>query len=250
MRGSLAGIAAANGVPSIDHYDEIGLEPEAYGDEKIFGLVEYFAATYGEELVLYGGQTATERFYGFKRIRDITTDLDFVSTADGLRRLLLQEKLYYHRKFDILFAVRDNVPVSLAQTHIHDWEIDPGFFRAAETVRGLRCPVRCCSREYSIMLKLRRTSGRLDRGERPFGKDALDIVNVITAPYLRSDLEQVDFLETAALVRHHVADDPDRFGAMLEFIDAYRDHLTEVELGYFERAVDLFDRAGRTIWKC
>lgn len=250
MLGSLAGIAAANGVPFIDHYDEIGLEPETYGDEKIFGLVEYFAATYGGELVLYGGQTATERFYGFKRIRDITTDLDFVCTGDGLRRLLVLERLFYHRKFDILFAVRDNVPVSFAQTHIHDWEIDPGFFRAAETVRGLRCPVLCCSREYSIMLKMRRMSGLLDRGEKPFGKDALDIVNMITAPFLRADLELVDPLETAALVRDHVAADRGRFGELLEFIDFYRDHLTEVELGYFERAFDLFDQAGRAIWKC
>lgn len=249
MRASLIESAEANRVPFIDDYEAIGLVPETYDEEKIFTLVEYYGVSYDGGLVLYGGQTATERIYGFKRIRDITTDLDFVCTGEGLRAVLAGERLFYHRKFDILFSARDNVPVSFALTHIHDWPVDEGFFRTALTVRGFRCPVRCCSREYSIMLKMRRMNERIERGEQPFGKDALDIINMTTAPYLRSDLAPVDFCSLARLLAAHVSSDAARMERLADFIAGYRDHLTEKEYAYFRNVPELLLSAGRPLWK-
>lgn len=243
MRGSLIDIATAERIPIIDDYDAIGLVPETYDDDKIFGLVEYFAATYGGELVLYGGQTATERIYGFKRIRDITTDLDFVCTDAGLERVVSTERLFYHRRYDIFFSVKDNVPLSFTSGHIHDWQVDEGFFSAAQLAHGFHCAPRCCSREYSIMLKMRRMNERIGRGEHPFGKDALDIINMVTAPYIRADLPPVDFPALASLLAANIGSGSDRAAELLSFIAAYKDHLTDWEFSYFTDALDLFSRA-------
>lgn len=251
MRPSLSGIAAANGVPFIGAYDEIGLLPETYTEDKIFGLIEHFAAAYGGELVLYGGQTATERIYGFKRLRDITNDLDYVCTAAGLDRVLREERLFYHPAFDIFFGVRDNVPLSFAATHIHDWPVDGNFFLASTPVRGFSHPVRCCSREHSIMLKLRRMSGRLDRGAAPFGKDALDIINMLVAPRVRADLPPVDCASLAALVRKHVSADAERLDRLIAFIGGYEEHLNDRESPFFREAAAAFAEAlkRRMPWK-
>ncbi len=250
MRSGLVEIAMSNGIPFIDDYAELGLAPEEYTEDKIYDLVEYFGSVYGEDLVLYGGQTATERVYGFKRIRDITNDLDFVCTDQGIRAVSDgRERLFYHPRFDIFFSVRDNVPVSFALTHIHDWPVDRGFFAAAGKAAGFRSPIRCCSREYSIMLKLRRMSGRLDRGEQPFGKDALDIINMAAAPCVRADLPPLDFSLLGSIVADYVTADPERIEELRAFIAGYRDHLTAREYALFAPVLDRFADIGRNRWK-
>jgi hypothetical protein len=251
MGAGLIEIAEAKRIPFIDDYESIGLVPETYTEDKMFSLVEYYGSTYDGELVLYGGQTATERIFGFKRIRDVTTDLDFVCTDDGISRIADgRERLFYHARFDILFSVRDNVPVSFALRHIHDWPVDEGFFSTAETARGFRCPVRCCSREYSIMLKMRRMNECLNNGKAPFGKDALDIINMTTAPYLRSDLPPVDFPLLGRIVKEYVSADPERLERLTSFIAGYREHLTERECSYFRNVMEAFSKIRRTSWKC
>jgi len=242
MGSPLAEMADAFSIPSIDSYEELGLAPEAYDELKIFGLVESFAAVYGDELVLYGGQTATARIWGFKRIRDITHDLDFVCTRAGLERAAHLEKLLYHSGYDIFFSSRDNVPLSFALEHIHDWPVDEGIFRSARPARGFRCAPLCCSPEYSMMLKMRRTSERFDQGLHPFGKDALDIINMATAPYIRDDLAAIDFPSLAALLRASVSSDGGRLAELGAFVAGYAEHLTERERGFFSDAWNRFAR--------
>ncbi len=242
MGSRLAELARAYSIPAISSYGELGLVPEVYDEEKIFALVERFAAAYDGSLVLYGGQTATARVYGFKRIRDITNDLDFVCTPAGLESVARRERLLYHAGYDILFSSRDNVPLSFALEHIHDWPVDEGFFGSAREVRGFAWPMRCCSPEYSIMLKMRRMNERLDHGGAPFGKDALDIINMVTAPYIRSDLAPVDFVRLAELLRASVSREASRLAALTGFIAPYDEHLTGRERGFFARAWERFEK--------
>lgn len=238
METSLDGKARIFGIPRIEDFSELALIPQAYDDEKIFGLLNRYAETYGEGLVLYGGVTATERLYGLKRIREITNDLDFVCTPEGLEALLSGESLFYHSRFDVLYSVMENVPVSFAFGHIHDWPIEPGFFASAELKVPCGLPVRCCSREHSIMLKMRRSGEKISRGDRAFGKDALDILNMI-AGCSRPDGEgPVDVDALCALILRCVSTDAALLGKLMSFIRGYESHLSAPERGAVAPALD------------
>jgi hypothetical protein len=229
METSLEAKARILGIPSIGDFRELALIPQSYDDEKIFGLLNRYAEAYGEGLVLYGGVTATERFYGLKRIREITNDLDFVCTPEGLEALLAGEALFYHSRFDVLYSVTDNVPVSFAFEHIHDWPIDQGFFESSELKVPCGLPVRCCSKEHSIMLKMRRSIEKISRGDQAFGKDALDILNMIAGSACRGGEEPVDVDALCALVLRCVSSDAALLARLMLFIRGYEPHLSAQE---------------------
>ncbi len=229
MEKTLGAALGGRDIPRIRDFRELRLLPEAYRDEKIFALLDRYAAEYGEGLVLYGGLTATERVYGLKRIRDITTDLDFACTAAGLEAVLASERILYHEGYDILFSVSDNVPITFAYGHIHDWPLDPGFFDSASRVRLPSAELLCCSRERSIMLKLRRTGERLESGLQPFGKDALDILNILVAPSRRRELKPVDIGELCELVISGAPTAASRPAGIAAFLRGYEGHLSGPE---------------------
>jgi hypothetical protein len=225
-------------VPRIKELREIRLVPESYPDERTIGLVNRFAQSYGEDLVLYGGLTATERIYGRKRIRDMTTDLDWACTPDGLEAVLAGERVFYHEAYDILYTVVENVPVTFAFGHIHDWPVGEGFFASTRPMSPFGMPVRCCSREHSIMLKMRRIVELQARGAQPFGKDALDILNMLAAPYCRDGLEAFDVDALCALIRDNVEARPSGLAAALLFVRGYEAHLTAAECGSVSGVLD------------
>jgi hypothetical protein len=237
MGGFIRAEAERRELACIDSFGEIELRAEAYDEGKIIGLVNRFAQRYGDGLVLYGGITATARIYGLKRIRDTTSDLDFACTLRGLEALLADDGrpgqgLLYHTRFDILFTVADNVPISFSFGHIHDWPLDAAFFASTLSMSPFGIPLRCCSREHTIMLKLRRLDARLAGGEKGFGKDALDILNILAAegcgangaPPGRLDIDAL-----CELIRKSVTEDGKRLGAALAFIRGYEGHLTAAE---------------------
>ena len=242
MEKRVGAAIAGRGIKRISDYRELGLEPETYRDEKVFAVLNRFAADLGEGIVLYGGITATERIYGLKRIRDISTDLDFVCSAKGMAELLdhysgagpsrirgRDERLLYHEDYDILFTVASNLPVSFTLGHIHDWPVDEVFFARSETRQPAGVPVRCASREHSIMLKLRRTRERLGKGLAPFGKDALDVLNMLAAPCCRDDMTPIDAGFLAGLIKEGLGSDSEEFGALLAFVRGHSLHLSARE---------------------
>lgn len=251
MERSLRPVLAGREVARISDYRELGLEAEEYSDEKVFGVLDSFAERLGGDIVLYGGITATERIYGYKRIRDVTTDLDFVATEAGVSKLLEKggvrgpsrlsrrgERLYYHEGFDILFAVADNLPVSFALGHIHDWPVDDDFFAAARIVRPGATEVRCASREHCVMLKWRRGDRLVLDGGKPFGKDALDILNIFAGAACRDGPGSIDLDFLDRILRSAVTDDAARLLAFLEFVERHRRHLSQGELACVDPIID------------
>jgi hypothetical protein len=238
METTLETKARIHGIARIGDFRELALIPQSYDDDKIFGLLNRYAEAYGEGLVLYGGVTATERFYGLKRIREITNDLDFVCTPEGLEALLAGERLFYHSRFDVLYSVLDNVPVSFAFGHIHDWPVDPGFFAASALRAPCGLPVRCCSKEHSIMLKMRRSNEKIARGEQAFGKDALDILNMIAGASCRDGEAPVDLDTLCALILRWVSSGAAPLAKLMQFIRGYESHLSGPERGAVAPAIE------------
>ncbi len=87
------------------------------------------------------------------------------------------------------------------------------------------------------MLKLRRANERLDRGAAPFGKDALDIINMLVAPRVRTDLPPLDYAKLATLAAYHVTAAAERLDRLTEFIAGYGEHLSEKETPFFRDAL-------------
>jgi len=216
--------------------------PEPCCDEKIFGLLDRFAADYGDGLVLYGGLAATERIYGLKRIREITTDLDFVCTPEGLEAVLDGERVAYHEDYDILFAVVQSVPVTFAYGHIHDWPVDAPFFDKAARVRPGKVELLCCSREHAVMLKLRRSCERMGKGLQPFGKDALDILNMLAGGSAREGRRPVALGELRGLLRGNIEGYESRLAWILAFLRGYEAHLSAAERVSVEASLEAISR--------
>jgi len=233
MQATLRQIAKDHKLPFIQDYHVLPIEAEDYADNKIFHLVDRFAATYGGSLVLYGGLTACERIFGFKRIRTISNDLDFVCSPEGLELVLERERTFYHEDFDVLFAIVDNVPVSFSFVHIHDWRINEDFFASSVLMHAGSEQVRCSSHEYAIMLKLRRMDCLATHGKHLFGKDALDIINILTAPCFKKELVPIDLEKLCSLIKAEVTTDSGRLHTFIDFIAAHGMHLTDRENAAF-----------------
>ena len=228
----MSDLAARRRVPSILDLREIEPGPGA-DDELVFGLVRRFAREFGDSLVLYGGITATERIYGLKRIREITTDLDFACVPGREESLLSIPGIRYHPAFDILCASVGGLPVTFACGHIHDWPTSPEFYGTARAVPVGGQRVLCASREHSIMLKFRRMAERARRGAPLFGKDALDIINIVAASCRKPGIWSMDLARTARLILSDACADGTLLAGLFRFIAGYTGHLTEAERDAF-----------------
>jgi len=155
---------------------------------------------YGNSVVLYGGQLATPWFYGFKKMRSTTNDVDLAVSAAMLERVIREYHPNYIPRLEIFLASLDGTPFIFTAEHIHDWEIAGDFFDTAKVHSFGSLQTVCCSREYLIALKLRRGTCS---DHSLFGKDAIDILNIITAPFVRHDLTPVDLKLSAELFLRH-----------------------------------------------
>ncbi len=224
---------------AIPRSDFIRAEVSSYGMGHVLSIMARFFERYGTDLVLYGGQTASEYLYGYHRMRSATTDLDYLCTPHGIERIVNREPgLRYHPEYDVLFTYADSVPVSFAIDRIHDCPIAPDFFSSAQTLKIPGGFVHACSPEYSIMLKLRRTGECLANRRKPFGKDAIDIINVITGSHLRPDRPELDAAKLVELVFRYVSRDPDENAEIFRRIEEYGSHLPRHDIPVFAAAMD------------
>ncbi|MBN2511021.1 MAG: hypothetical protein JXB03_12125 [Spirochaetales bacterium] len=182
--------------------------------------------------VLYGGQTASPHIYGYKTMRSPTTDLDFLCTIESARMIVQQERgLLYHPDYDILFCYRSHIPLTFAVAHIHDCLAGSEVIATAETVQTPYGPIACANREFCIILKMRRSEDCLARRRSIFGKDALDIISIVTRA--AADERPLDVKVFAALFRTHVTADREEALEICTEINLYENHLAAHERGLF-----------------
>lgn len=217
--------------------------PGDYKKETIFILLKDFFNRYGEDLVLYGGQSATERMLGLYKMRSLTNDIDFICTLDGIHRVMEKEHVLYNTKYDVLTMLCEKIPVTFGYYHIHDWVVSEDFFLTKRKLLLDGNIVYSCCAEYSIMLKIRRSFHCLSLGRKMFGKDCLDIINMITAPSYRSDLKPFDEVKLAGLLKECVTESQEKLLTIFSGIYSYKEHLP---LMYR----DTFDTAYNRILQC
>jgi len=166
----------------------------------------------GEGVIVYGGHSTLPQLLGYRLMRKPSKDIDSVGKEEHIKELLENRGLYsdFHyglRENQIILTNDSNIIIGTGLDRIHDWEVPQDFY---DNSMIFSIPdignVRVASPEYQIMLKLRR--GYENMGIKPFyGKDRIDIANILLAPYYRSGLREVDLNELSNLVRFHITDD-------------------------------------------
>lgn len=169
--------------------------------DEIMKTVTVLCRDYPQGLVVFGGQTATPQLLGFKNMRRLTNDIDFAVSGSTLAKLQLQSDLSYFPEYNVYYGYSNGILCVFNCGHIHDWTIPADFFSRAATVSTDAGSVRVCAPEYSVMLKMRR--GKCNQLQM-FGKDSLDIINILCASRFRSGLPLIDRNFLQHLIRKHI----------------------------------------------
>ena len=127
-------------------------------DKDIERISIYFASKYGTAVIIYGGQTATPLFWGFKNMRRHTNDIDYLVKKEIIRDLVSTEKLSFNPTYNVFFQYIDNIVCVFSVEKIHDFHLPNDFYDAVEIFHLKNESVAVCSREYTITLKLRRAA--------------------------------------------------------------------------------------------
>ena len=167
-------------------------------------VLSSMAAKHNNRIILYGGQTATPLLFGYKHMRTYTNDLDFISREEDLSAIITSENLKFDTKHGVFFGYEMDVIYTLSSGSIHNWEIPDDFIASCRKIKFGNHYLSVCSPEYTIIMKLRRA---LENGCTLFGKDAIDIINLIIAPIYRQDLEPINTDKLDKLLHSHCSRD-------------------------------------------
>ena len=156
-------------------------------------------------IAIFGGQSAHHKMLGFRQLRPSSTDIDCIATEGSIEKIKKEfnSKLFYISKYDCLFFEHNNYPVFISLDHIHDWKITDDFRDSIVRIKTGENSINSCSPEYLIMLKLRRSY----TNKKMFGKDRLDIINILLAPLYRDELKHIDIGKTSEFIKKHVTSD-------------------------------------------
>ncbi len=155
------------------HYKSINIS-----HEEVFNQIVNHLAN--SDLILIGGQTAHERFYGYRNLRKPSTDIDVYVNNDKFIKVLDRERLSYYTPYNTLIYFNDTLPIVIHYKKIHDYEPDETFFKTIRVIYN----VRINSPEYTIALKMKRA----DDNKKFLGKDKTDIANILLS-YLFDKLD-------------------------------------------------------------
>ena len=176
------------------------LHREHVDSELISNILTRMAAKHGNRIILYGGQTATPLLFGYKHMRTYTNDLDFITREEDLSMIISTEDLKFDTCHGVFFGYEMDVIYTLTSGHIHNWEIPDDLISSSRKIFFGKHELSVCIPEYTIAMKFRRA---LENGCTLFGKDAIDIINLIVAPVLRPEIPAIEFSKIKEILREH-----------------------------------------------
>lgn len=210
---------------NVETSDRFTIVPHLETIEDINSLLAEFYEKYKENLILYGGQAARADLLGLSRMRKHTNDIEYFTNKDDvIIDILKNNKVIYHTKYDILFFYKKNINITFSYKHIHDLLVPDDFINCSKKIKVKNKNVFCASSEYSIMLKMRRIYFCLINKKEPFGKDAIDIINMLVAPSFKN-VATINFQKLSLKIKEYISKDVDIVQKILKFIDKYHVHL-------------------------
>lgn len=170
-----------------------------------------------EDIILIGGFCIHPSLLGHRTIRRISNDLDCITTKQGIISLhnSFKNKIFLTLNYKDIFLDYKGVPFGFDVKDTHGWEIPDDFYLDTREFKFKETNLKTISPEYLIALKARRSNlkGRI------YGKDRLDTIALIVAPYFKNNLKKVDLEKSSELIRKHSdLDYPDA----LSYIDSLK----------------------------
>lgn len=219
--------AVKHNIPVVEQIGYYDFHP---GLPLVFETIKELYRKFKDKIILYGGQAATKIFWGARVLRTQTNDIDVVIKKDQLENILAgQGTFYYHKKYDYFYFYLNNIQIVFSYAHIHDWNIPQDFYDSARDFKFDTLVIRVCSPEYLIALKLRRNFYAIREGHPFFGKDALDILNILTAFFYDPGKEELDLNKLTTLVHTHVSPEKAVAAGLLEQVEHYLGHYRKAD---------------------
>lgn len=197
---------------------------------EIFDCMYHLCDLLGDDLIIYGGQSIHPKLLGYKHIRKVSNDIDCVISETGVEKIVEffdQNKYYCVENRGDLFLDYCGLPVGLNLEYIHDWKITNEFKKDKIAFPIKNATINVASPEYTIMLKVRRA----ESNDRFFGKDKLDIANLMIASSVKNI--DIDMKKTASLLKEHVTECSNTIFNWVEHISLALVHFNKKEQNLF-----------------
>ncbi len=154
-----------------------------------------------ENLILIGGFCLHPSLLGHRTIRRISNDLDCITNEKGIRILhkTFGDRLFNTLNYKDVFLDYDTIPCGFDIKDTHGWNIPEDFYTTTKKFNFKDNSLSTISPEYLIALKARRSKLK----NRIYGKDKLDTISLIIAPYFKHDLNKVDLSKASKLIKEH-----------------------------------------------
>ncbi len=181
------------------------------------------------KMIVIGGQTLNPELLGHRSMRRPSNDIDTIVTEEGVQKLESafgnNEHFFYYPEHDELFLEYAGLPVGFSIGKIHDWKIPQDFYKSTISFVFPQSAVTVASPEYTMMLKLRRAYSE----QRLFGKDKVDITNLLLASYFRPTTTTIDMPKVAGLIHEHITSNHSEIQPYIEELARAKENLKKNE---------------------
>ncbi len=184
-------------------------------------------------LIVMGGFCACSKILGFRKMRRTSNDLDCTTNEEGLN-LLYQRfgaELFQTTDYGDVFLEYQGIPVGFDIDETHGWKIPESFEQDARRFSFETGNLTSISPEFLITLKARRSILK----NRFYGKDAVDSLNILLAPFYKPELPSIDTDKLGNLFRQHSSSSQELILSYLDFISKYSLNLRKEEIPIVEK---------------
>jgi hypothetical protein len=228
----------------IPHSASLGDAPALDDLKNIDQLINEYSSKYNKKIILYGGQVARSEILGLTNMRKHTSDIEYYChDENAIRQIISHEPVTYLSKYDIVYIYKKNINITFSYKHIHDLYMPDDFVTSGADFSSQYIETYCANAEYSIMLKMRRIHSLTQKGLDPFGKDALDIISLLTAGNYKPEIKEVYLDKLVYYLVKYVTSQKEKLLSIYKFIDKYKRQLPKKYInGYDKVSADLYSK--------
>lgn len=155
-----------------------------FSEERLLKTASDVCALSVGDILVIGGGTVLQEIAGYKRLRNTSRDLDFITNENGLAELLNTYEFGVER--GTIYTYADDVLIAFFHNHIRGYHIPDHIFENHIISKTSQGDVYMIQPELNIALKIRRGASK-EENPHVYGKDGLDFATIVTGMYLRGD---------------------------------------------------------------
>jgi len=150
-------------------------------ENQLLKIAHFMCKLSPKNILLIGGGNVMTQTAGYKRMRDLSDDLDFITNDEGIAevRRFFDLKKHYHNgtRSDGEVSYVNGIVVMFFYEHIKGWKIPESAFESYVVNCTSAGQIYSVPPELNIALKIRRGSSK-SPDPHIYGKDALDFATI------------------------------------------------------------------------